>query len=609
VDSAGTQTVALSGTGVAATPAISLVPATLSFDRTVVGVLPSPYSFNPGNPIAFTNNGTQPITLASETVTTGSSDFSINLQYFPCTGQTIYPGSSCTSYVMFNPSVAGYRTGAVTFVDGNGVSYVAALAGYAVKEANQTSLVPTALLLPSVSLSGSANPQYGSASPVQLENTGNAPLTIGTVSGTNVSSAGDFTTSYPGQDYCSGNTIQPGNYCQVYVAFTPRVTGTRTGTLVFPVTYSDASTASLTATLSGVALANQDASYLVPQAIGFSSVVDGGQGSYFPTQLTLTNPGTVSLTVGTITGTNLNVNNATGADFSLSDTTCNYGAVPPGTTCNIDISFAPVGKGQRTGTVVVPVTYADGQTTTLTSTLSGNSLVPSPALYVTPASLAFNVALPESTDTSNIETTNIVSSGNAPVSITSITASADFTLLPSFCTAPLSLDDSCYETVAFTPLASTPPGPVKGTLTIVDNAPGCPHVVALSGTVVSVAQELSLSQTSVSFGKQAVSSASAPQLVYLTGLEDLGSSTQINSIKLGGVNAGDFVETQDCGGSLGFSIDGRQSCTISVAFAPRAHSTGTRTASVTITPAVGAPLVIQLIGTGAASSSESASSH
>ena len=70
--------------------------------------------------------------------------------------------------------------------------------------------------------------------------------------------------------------------------------------------------------------------------------------------------------------------------------------------------------------------------------------------------------------------------------------------------------------------------------------------------LAAVAQQLALSQTSVSFGNQTVSSASAPQVVYLT---DLGSSgsipygptsrTQINSIMLGGTNARDFTLSEN----------------------------------------------------------------
>ena len=149
-------------------------------------------------------------------------------------------------------------------------------------------------------------------------------------------------------------------------------------------------------------------------------------------------------------------------------------------------------------------------------------------------------------------------------------------------------------------------GTVSGTLSIVDNAPGSPHVVKLSGKAISAAQELALSQSTVTFANQEVGTVSAGQVVDLTDLDtanastntysDLPSRIQINSIALGGANASDFTETQTCGGDLGFTILGRTYCEITVAFAPGAASFGPRTATVSITPAQGSALVITLKG-------------
>jgi hypothetical protein len=105
------------------------------------------------------------------------------------------------------------------------------------------------------------------------------------------------------------------------------------------------------------------------------------------------------------------------------------------------------------------------------------------------------------------------------------------------------------------------------------------------------------------FPSQAAGTISAPQVVYLTDLGSSGSTqgggasrVQINSIKLGGADPADFTESENCGGTLGFTIAGRQGCMITVAFAPASSARGTLTATVTITPAQGAALVIQLVG-------------
>ena len=71
---------------------------------------------------------------------------------------------------------------------------------------------------------------------------------------------------------------------------------------------------------------------------------------------------------------------------------------------------------------------------------------------------------------------------------------------------------------------------------------------------------------------------------------------------LGGANPSDFVETQSCGGTLGFTLLGRTVCEITVVFAPGPGVVGTRSASVTITPLTGAPLVVQMVGQAKAAS-------
>jgi hypothetical protein len=605
VDSAGTQTIALSGLGVATVPPVTLQPATLAFDQQPVGSSTSLYDYS--FEMFFYNNGSQPVTVNSVTVTAGSSDFSTSTVFGSCAGATVAAGSYCSTVFVFHPSAVGYRTGAVTFKDSTGKTYSAALAGYAVPEINSASLTPQALILPATSLQAPASP-YNNPPAVVLNNIGNAPLTIGSVLGKNVSSTGDFSTVYPaGNDECSGMTIQPGSGCSVYVVFTPRATGTRTGSLTFPVTYADKTTASLTATLSGTGLPNVGSANLLPQTAVFADQVAGANSQNYQNEMgfVLTNAGTVQLTVGTLSGTNLSATPGSGSDFATAYDYCSKQTLPPGKSCTIDLYFLPVTAGKKTGSVTLPATYSGGATVMFTSTLSGNSVAPAPTLQVTPPGLAFNVEVVGTTDVNNVQTVVLTGTGNVPVKINSIVSSQNFTVASNNCNQSVPSQSYCSVTVAFTPLASTAPGPVTGTLTIVNNAPGSPHTVKLSGTAISVAQQLALSQTSVSFGNQTVSTASAPQVVYLT---DLGSSStnlygpaprvQINSIKLGGADAADFTETENCGGTLGFTIAGRRGCMITVAFAPGKSSLGTRTASVTITPAQGSPLVIQLVGIG-----------
>jgi hypothetical protein len=555
--------------------------------------------------INLNNNSQQPIDIATVSVTAGSGDFSTSSEFGTCAGQTVSPGTYCATTFYFHPTAAGYRTGTATFTDSLNNTYTAALAGYGIPVVDAAILSPQAQVFPNTPLK---SPYNGSQSiEVGLTNTGNVPLTIENVTGTNISDTGDF----PLTSVCIGQIVQPGTTCSESPGFTPQALGTRTGSIEFSVTYKDETSASFTATLSGVGVANSNSASISPQTMVFPATVAGTGLLNNQVTLIVTNTGNTQLTFGTISGADLTTTAGTGGDFVEPIDYCSGTVLPVGQSCNTTVYFAPLTTGLKSTSILVPITYTGGTTATLTASLSGQGVAAAPILQVSPTSLAFNPEVVGTTDYSNVQTVVLSSTGNSSVKITSITASSNFTATSNNCSASITYQTPCSVTVGFTPLASTPAGTVTGTLTIVDNAPGSPHVVQLSGTAVSVAQELSLSQTTVSFGNQTVSTVSAPQVVYLT---DLGSGNQgspsspapsriqINSISLSGANASDFTETQTCGGNLGFTIAGRTDCIITLAFSPGATSIGARVATVTITPAQGAPLVITLNGTGVSTS-------
>jgi len=95
-----TNTVPLSGTGVAPGPILSVSPATLTFPGTVVG------RTAPSQAVTVTNSGTGTATVAG---VTASGDFS---QSNNCA--TVAVGASCTVTVAFRPTAAGPRGGTVT---------------------------------------------------------------------------------------------------------------------------------------------------------------------------------------------------------------------------------------------------------------------------------------------------------------------------------------------------------------------------------------------------------------------------------------------------------------------------------------------------------------
>jgi hypothetical protein len=98
------HTVALTGTGTNATPAVSLTPPTLTFSSTKVGATSA------GQTATLTNQGNASLTISNVAVT---GDFA---QTNNCSS-TVAAGANCTFNVTFTPKAGGSRTGALTITD------------------------------------------------------------------------------------------------------------------------------------------------------------------------------------------------------------------------------------------------------------------------------------------------------------------------------------------------------------------------------------------------------------------------------------------------------------------------------------------------------------
>jgi hypothetical protein len=179
------------------------------------------------------------------------------------------------------------------------------------------------------------------------------------------------------------------------------------------------------------------------------------------------------------------------------------------------------------------------------------TFVDTPVLSYLPANLSF--------DTQNIGTTSVsqaislANKGTAVLAIASIAASGDFAVSNN-CGGGLGVGGTCALDVTFLPTAS---GARSGMLTITTNAPGSPHMIALSGTGRGAVAQLSPS--SLTFASQRQGSSSATQNVTLS--NPGGAVLNISSITTTGQFA---VSTTTCGATLAKSA----SCSVSVAFMP-----------------------------------------
>ena len=168
-----------------------------------------------------------------------------------------------------------------------------------------------------------------------------------------------------------------------------------------------------------------------------------------------------------------------------------------------------------------------------------------------------------------------------------ISVSGDFAL-QIICPYDLYPGTACWLVATFTPTA---PGPRTGTITIEDNAPGSPHLIALTGTGVRRASKLILSRTNLTFGNQPLGTTSAAQTATLTNIG--GVDLWISSF----VVSGDFAQTNSCGSVVAAGT----SCTISVTFTPNAIGHLNGTVTIVDNPAlIPVRLYLEGVGSGAA---------
>lgn len=280
--------------------------------------------------------------------------------------------------------------------------------------------------------------------------------------------------------------------------------------------------------------------------------------------VTVANTGTVAL----------NATIAISGDFAETDN-CQGGAIAGGSSCAIQVRFAPTQTGTRTGQVTISANVASGQ---LTVGLTGTG-VAAGALTLLPPSISFGQTGVDST--SSPFTVTASNSGGSAITINSVAASGPFQISANTCGASLSGGSACQVTLEFAP---TQAGTASGTLTVADGAGT--QKVDLSGTGEAAPTD-TLSTTSLALPATVEGQQSAPVNIALTNSGDQA----LNSI--GTSITGNFLVTSNCGTSL----PGHSSCAFSVVFAPAAL--GVQTGVLTVSDAL-REQTVNLTGTGVA---------
>jgi Abnormal spindle-like microcephaly-assoc'd, ASPM-SPD-2-Hydin len=429
-------------------------------------------------------------------------------------------------------------------------------------------------------------PTASSPMVVTVTNSGSANLILSTIS-----ASGSNATEFGLSGSCAaGATIAPSANCTISVVFTPQGLTARSASIAIA---HNATGSPSTVALSGTGVAAPAAALgLSANSVAFGDQLIGA--TSVAKSITVSNTGTAALTLNS-----LSVVGANASDFQLAGS-CTVGAnMVPASSCTLNVTFKPGATGSRAAPISIASSVAGSpHSVSLTGTGVAAGV---PAVSLAPTSISFgNLVIGVAGSPQPVTLTN---SGSATLGISNISVTGPGFAHSSSCGASLAPAATCTINIVFTPIAA---GAATGNLTVATNASGSPHAIPLAGTGVS--QPAALTSTrfkgdELEFKAQRLNTSSAPRSVVLmnTGDQPLG----ISSLKITGVNAGDFALVSNC--PIGGVLGAKANCTITVIFTPTL--TGSRKAQITlISNAKGQPTV-QIKGVGVARPGETRDDH
>ena len=212
-----TQTVTLTGTGIAPQPTAGVTPATLTFATRATATTSAAQT------VTLSNSGNAPLAIAGIALTGANpGDFARSGGTCPTATGTLAAGASCTVGVTFRPTATGARTAILRFSD-NSANTVGSTQDVTLNATGRAP-APAITVAPSPVAFGNNSLLLGGAGvtrTITVTSNGELPLAIGavTITGTN---ANNFT--FTGTNTCANTTRAVGATCTITVRF--RGTGT-----------------------------------------------------------------------------------------------------------------------------------------------------------------------------------------------------------------------------------------------------------------------------------------------------------------------------------------------------------------------------------------------
>jgi P pilus assembly chaperone PapD len=522
----------------------------------------------------MTNNGDAPLIIQSVSL---SGDMSRNFAIVSGGEPGVLdPGASRTISVVFAPVVFGSINARLVITTNiTGVPREIALDGLGTQGVNfSASISPT-----SIDFGNQVLGSTSGARTVTLTNTeaASAPLDNVTLTGPDATS---FLIVSGGE---TPGVLARGSSRSVSVAFRPTRAGTHTAALSLYVLPPGAAVYSVySATLTGASAAPPAPTVsLAPTSLTFEATSP----VYFtspPQSVTVTNTGNASLN---ISGTSIQGPNA--GDFKITSGG-EVGSVAPGASRTITLTFTPQSDGNRTATLWIN-TDAPGSPHTVS--LQGVGLVPSfQGQFIVDGSTDFGsqpVGVPSPPKRVTLKNIGTWSGGFVELRLDG----AGFSIASDTGEGSLLPGQSRTWTIVFTATAAGPHH-AEMLIGIHDNWHRFTEYYGGGFDGSGIGPAVSLSPSSLSFGRQNVGSTSGVQSLTLTNSGQLALS--ISNISLTGAKAGSFAIT--AGGDAGSLAPGA-SRAISVTFSPT--TPGDHSAALSIASnAPGSPHQVGLSGTG-----------
>lgn len=212
-------------------------------------------------------------------------------------------------------------------------------------------------------------------------------------------------------------------------------------------------------------LLSTDNLILTPPNLDFGVQLVGSTGSA-QTETLMNNGGSpLGLSAIAVTG-------ALPLDFSQQSSTCGF-SLMAGAQCQVDLKFTPSQLGPRTAVLSISDDIFDSPQLV---SVSGIGVTSGPNATLSATSMVFgNQTLYTTSPAQSITLNNY---GSCTLDVTAVSASTRFRETDD-CTGNLASGSSCTINVTFTPNTT---GVIAGTLSLLDNAPGSPQDVLLSGT-------------------------------------------------------------------------------------------------------------------------------